>query len=578
MPSDIDNGTERYSASDALLAVLEKMGVTHIFGNLGSDHAGIIESIVRSASQGRQPFQLVLCPHEAVALTAAHGYAQVTGRPQAVFVHVDVGTLNMGGAITNAFHGRIPVFIFAGLTPYTLEGELPGSRNRAATYLQDVTDQGSLIRQYVKWDYSIRTGANVEQLVFRAMQIAQSQPMGPVYLTGAREVLEENAKPYAGRPDDWRPIEPSALTSEAVAEIIEALSAAKSPLLITSFSGVNAASVEELVKFCERLGIPVVEERPIRVNFPADHPLHLGYQAESFVADADVIVVLDCDVPWVAASSKKPSETCRVFYLDVDPLKEDLPLWYMPAERFYKVDSHTALKQLNAALDAEPPAADAKRSDRVSQASERHRKMRQKWADGRDCPSDDVITPGWIAACLSEVVDADAIVINESVTSTSAIFQRVPRTKPGTFFGSGGSSLGWGGGAALGTKMAAPDKLVVLLTGDGAFFLDNPSSVFWASRKYGAPFLTVVFNNQGWNATRENFQRIHAEGGAGMDVASCISLAPSANFADVAQAAGDAMALTVDQASQLPAAMKAAVEAVRNGRSAVIDARMKPLR
>jgi acetolactate synthase-1/2/3 large subunit len=263
--------------------------------------------------------------------------------------------------------------------------------------------------------------------------------------------------------------------------------------------------------------------------------------------------------------------------LDVDPLKESLPVWYMPAERFYKVDSYTALTQLNAALDTDLPISGAERSSRFSRAAERHRKQRQKWAENRECPSDDVITPAWIATCLSQAIDADAIIINESVTSSSAIFQKVPRTKPGTFFGSGGSSLGWGGGAALGTKMAAPDKFVVLLTGDGAFFLGNPSSVFWASRKYDAPFLTVIFNNQGWNATLENFQRVHAEG-AGVDVASCISLAPSANFADIAQAAGDALGITVDQASQLPAAISAAIDAVRDGRSAVIDARMKPLR
>ncbi|HTH97941.1 MAG TPA: thiamine pyrophosphate-binding protein, partial [Stellaceae bacterium] len=154
--------SNRYSTADALLAALHKAGVTHIFGNLGSDHAGIIESLARAAGEGRKVFELILCPHEGVALAAAHGHAQMTGKPQAVFVHVDVGTQNMGGTMSNAFHGRVPVFIFAGLTPYTIEGELPGSRNRSAMFMQDVFDQGGIIRSYVKWDYDIRTGKNVE--------------------------------------------------------------------------------------------------------------------------------------------------------------------------------------------------------------------------------------------------------------------------------------------------------------------------------------------------------------------------------------------------------------------------------
>jgi acetolactate synthase-1/2/3 large subunit len=202
--------------------------------------------------------------------------------------------------------------------------------------------------------------------------------------------------------------------------------------------------------------------------------------------------------------------------------------------------------------------------------------MRQKWSANRDCPPDDAITPAWIASCLSQAIDEDTILVNESVTSAAAIFQAVPRTKPGTFFGSGGSSLGWGGGAALGTKMAAPDKMVVCLAGDGAYFLGNPSSVYWASRKYNAPFLTIIFNNQGWNATRENFNRIHA-GGTSSHIASCISLGPSADLAEIAHAAGDALPFKVEKAAALPAAMAEAVAAVRAGRSAVIDARMKPI-
>lgn len=572
----------RYTASDALMSGLHEAGVSYIFGNLGSDHADIIETLAKAAGNGTPMPKVVLCPHEGAAIAAAHGYAQVSGKTQAVFVHVDVGTQNMGGGISNALHGRVPVFVFAGLTPYTIEGELPGSRNRSATYLQDVPDQGGIVRQYVKWDYSIRTGKNVKQLVHRAVQIAESDPKGPVYLTGAREVLADEAVETPMAAGKWRPIAPSALPPDGVAEIVAALLKADNPLLVTSYSGRNPACVAELVRFCERLAIPVVEERPIHMNFPAGHALHQGYLAGPLVAGADVIVVLDCDVPWMPSSKETPQADSKVFYIDVDPLKDTIPLWYMPSERFYKADSFTALTQLNQFLDAAghnslmQPEHQAKLEQRLAAARKKHDEQRAGWAKKAEAPADNVITPTWVTACLRAEVNDDTILINESVTSATSIFNNLPRNKPGTFFGSGGSSLGWGGGAALGSKLASPGSDVICFTGDGAFFLGNPSSVYWTSRRYNAPFLTIVFNNQGWNATQENFKRLHPNGGAGT-LGDCVSLSPSADFAHIAAAAGGAQAHTVDKADALPAVLKEAMQAVRSGRSAVVDVRMKSI-
>jgi acetolactate synthase-1/2/3 large subunit len=573
----MENTTPRYTASDALLTSLQEVGVSYIFGNLGSDHADIIESLTTAAGNGTKMPKVVLCPHEGVAIAAAHGYAQVSGKTQAVFVHVDVGTQNMGGGISNALHGRVPVFIFAGLTPCTIEGELPGSRNRTATFWQDVPDQAGIIRQYVKWDYSIRTGKNVKQLVHRAVQIAESDPKGPVYLTGAREVLAEEAVATPLPADKWRPVAPSALPPEGVEEIIAALMAADNPLLVTSYYGRNPAGVAELVRLCDRLSIPVVEERPIHVCFPADHPMHIGYLAAPNIAAADVIVVLDCDVPWIPSSQQVPNPDCKVFYIDVDPLKDTvIPLWYMPSERFYRADSAVAVAQLNRFLDTAAPLAQDKHTARREHAAGMRAKLRAVWDKKAQLPGDNVITPEWVTACLRAEVSDDTILINEAVTNATAIFHNLPRNKPGTLFGSGGSSLGWGGGAALGSKLAAPDRDVICFTGDGAYFLGNPSAVYWMSRRYKVPFLTIIFNNQGWNATQENFKLLHPEGGADT-LGDCISLSPSADFAKVAEAAGGALAFTIDRADAVPAVLKEAMQSVRAGRSAVIDVRMKLL-
>ena len=167
-----------YTTSTALLEAMREAGVRYAFANLGSDHTGILEAYAwagRSGTLAAFP-ELILCPHESVALSAAHGYAQVSGEPQAVLVHVECGTQNLGGAMHNAARGRVPVLIFAGLSPVTQEGELPGTRSEFIQWLQDTPDQRGLVRGYVKHEHEIRTGRNVKQLVHRAVQIARSGP------------------------------------------------------------------------------------------------------------------------------------------------------------------------------------------------------------------------------------------------------------------------------------------------------------------------------------------------------------------------------------------------------------------
>ena len=170
-----------YTTSTAFLEALAEAGVKYLFANLGSDHPGLIEALAKARAAGREGEfpRLIVCPHETVALSAAHAYASVSREPQAVLVHVDAGTANLGGAVSNAMRGRVPVLIFAGAAPYTLGGELPGSRNEFIHWIQDVHDQRGILRGYVKYDNEIRTGRNVKQLVHRALQIARSEPAGP---------------------------------------------------------------------------------------------------------------------------------------------------------------------------------------------------------------------------------------------------------------------------------------------------------------------------------------------------------------------------------------------------------------
>src|ERR1700760_3042799 len=226
-------GDRYYSTSTAFLEALAEAGVRYMFTNLGSDHPGLIEALAQARVEGRRSDlpEMIICPHETVALSAAHAYAAVTREPQAVLVHVDSGTQNLGGAVNTAFRGRVPVLIFAGGAPFTIEGELPGSRNEFIHWVQDVHDQRGILRNYVKYDNEIRTGRNVKQLVHRPRLPPPPGPAGRVGLVGRREVMEEELEPYTVDASTYRPVEPAALSAGVTAEIGQALARAPPPLI-----------------------------------------------------------------------------------------------------------------------------------------------------------------------------------------------------------------------------------------------------------------------------------------------------------------------------------------------------------
>ncbi len=567
------------TAATVFLNALNEAGVSYIFANLGTDHPPIIESLAEAQATGQRVPQVITCPHEMVALSAAHGYAQATGRAQVVLVHVDCGTLSLGGAVHNAAKGRVPVLLFAGISPFTQEGELLGSRNEWVHWVQDVLDQRGILRGYVKYENEIRTGRNIQPIVHRAMQLAHSDPKGPVYLTAAREVLEEEVPPVAAfDPKLWRPVAPGAIEPSAAALIAEDLIAARRPLVISSYLGRNPAAVDELVKLCHTLGIGAWTSIPTYLDFPADHPLYLGNQVNAPVpnpplAEADVVLVLDSDVPWIPTVNK-PSSSAKIYHIDVDPLKQQIPLWYFPMNHSYRADAATALEQINACV------ATAKANGKIDEALVEERRAhytaihqaRMKELAARETPRQDVITPEHLTARVREHLPPDALVLNEGITSHNTIADHLRINRPGSFFTSAGGSIGWSTGGAVGIKLANPDKTVVVLTGDGCYMASIPSVAHWIAGRYKTPFVQVIYNNRGWKAPKMSTLAIHPDGFASKSSDIGAAFDPPPDYSGIAAAAGGAFTRIVRQPSELDAALSEAFRVVREERRcAVLD-------
>ena len=573
-----------YTTSTAFLEALAEAGVRYIFANLGSDHPGLIEALARLKAEEREDElpQLIVCPHETVALSAAHAYAMVTGQPQAVIVHVDVGTMNLGGAVSNAARGRAPVFIFAGAAPYTYQGELPGGRNEFIHWIQDIRDQRGILRNYVKYDNEIHTGRNVKQLVHRALQIARSEPAGPVYLTAPREVMEEPVEPYAVDGADFTPVAPGALSGEVIAEIATALAGARQPLVVTSYLGRDPAAVPKLVELCELLAVPVLESMAYHVNFPADHPLHAGFQYHTVaqnpvLAQADVILAIDSDVPWIPAVNR-PSAGAAIYCVDVDPLKLQMSMWHVPARRFAAASARVAVEQITQFVRennlADPGVVEVRRQA----AARTHDRERTERAGLEQPRSDGVITAEYLTACVRHLLeDEGALILTEVVTNSRVVAEHLRPNRPGSVLHHGGSALGWVDGAAIGAKLAAPDRTVVCLVGDGSYLFGVPSSAQWAARRYGTPALTVIYDNRGWAAPKFSTLQVHPDGAAAKAGDFYASFEPEADLPGVARAAGGAYGVTVSDAGELPQVLKDALAVVHGGRSAVVSVQLPPV-
>ena len=236
-----------HSAAYTLLEFAARSGIEFIFTNLGSDHPAFIEAFAEMQKQGRPMPRIVVCPHEMTALSAAHGYAMVTRRPQLVLVHVDVGTQNLGGSVHNAARGRVPAIIIAGLSPVTDGGDRIGTRNEFIHHIQDMPRQHEIVSPYMKWCYELRAPESVTSVMARAIQISTTSPEGPVYLTGAREIWEGRKQTAAESSEDWPASRLGGLGENAVAELYQALISSKRPLVITSYLGRQPRAVERLV-------------------------------------------------------------------------------------------------------------------------------------------------------------------------------------------------------------------------------------------------------------------------------------------------------------------------------------------
>ena len=546
------------TVAEAYLALLKARGIDVLFANPGTDFAPIVEAYARAGETGLDfptPHTIV---HETVAVGMADGYWQASGKMAAVMAHVNVGTANALMGLINARRDNVPIFMAAGRSPVTEKGR-KGARDRGIHWGQEMFDQAGLLREAVKWDYELRLADQLEAVVERALAVAATPPRGPVYFTMPREIMAEPLPDFRLSPEPrLRPVPIGAPDPAGIAAAASVLSAAERPLIVAC----RGAGWQVLADFAERFAMPVVEFWASRASLPGDHSMHGGFDPGPWLAEADAVLVLDAMVPWMPVEQDIPPD-CKVVQVGPDPLFSDVPMRGFPADVAIAGDPAAVLAALTAEMAPPPEGRGTDVARRCREA--REARLAAAEAGGAEKP----MSAGWVGRCLDRALPDDAMIFNELGAPLAALTVRDPL---GYFGGSLAGGLGWGLPAALGAKLARPDRLAVACVGDGSYIFANPVACHQASAGLGLPVLTLVFNNGIYNAVRRAALSVYPDGHASRtNVMPLTSLDPAPRYDLIVQASGG-HGERVEDAQALPDALSRAIEVVAGeGRQALLD-------
>jgi acetolactate synthase-1/2/3 large subunit len=558
-------------AGEVLLRRLLSHGVEFLFANSGTDFAPIIEGLVEARRHGEDVIEALVIPHEHAAVSMAHGYYLATGRPQAVMVHTNVGLANTVLGVLNAAAEQVPMLICSGRTPVTEQGR-PGSRTTPINWGQDMRDQGAMLRESVKWDFTLHYPEQTAELVDRAMTVAKSSPRGPVYLSLPREALTARTDLKDGL---TRPIPAPARAAPHPADVMQAaeiLLKARAPLIISHDANRSAADFEALTAFTENHAIPLVDFWASRISVPTTGAMHAGFDVAAEIEQADAVLVLNNLAPWIPARHRLRRGT-KVIQVGNDPHHSRYPIRDFPANVALTGDCATVVAALSDAMKGRVHA---------ERTSARHRSIAERTSTRKCLLLDQAragagtpVSKAWVSKCVSDVLTReDGVVVTEMGVEPAYM----NFTYHDRYYGAAVSGgLGWGLPAALGVQLADRARLVIATVGDGSYMFANPVVCHQVAAALELPLLTVVFNNGRWNAVRRSTLDIFPDGAAAQEVVMPVtSLEPAPDYCLVAQASG-AWTVRVENGADLPGVLDAAVQVIRGERrQALIEIRTTP--
>jgi acetolactate synthase-1/2/3 large subunit len=559
--------TNRLDGGEALLEAFRSLVIEFVFSSPGSEWAPVWEALARQKTSATAGPRYIDVWHETLAVDVAIGYTLYTGRMQAVLLHAGAGLLQGTCGIHGALLAEVPMLICS--AEAITYGERPGVDPGSQWYrnLSVVGGPHGLVGAIVKWANQVGSVETLYEMAKRAGELAQRTPRGPVYLNVAVEVLLDIWSPPQFKMTVAAPARRISPPDE-IEQLVGLIAAAENPLILTESAGRSAEAFDALVGFAEAFGIPVVETQgTVCGNFPRMHPLYLGSRHEPFTATSDLVLLVACRAPWYPPSNKPPR--ARIVVIDETPQRPHMVHQVLFADRYLEGDIASTLR---AAAELAPTRIDpARRVQRMERHAAAHRKLRAdiEAAEAKAMTAE-AVAPAALVKTLRDVLPEQTIYVDETITHSRVVQQHLDWSEPKRYFYVQGG-LGQGIGVALGIKMAASDRLVVLLVGDGTFLYNPIVQALAAARDNNLPILIVIFNNRKYLSMKLNHLRAYPDGVAvkhgifhGVDLDT---QPPLQRFGEPFGMHGAEVSKLVD----LVPALRAAAASVADGRTAILN-------
>ena len=532
------------TGAQAMFDIMAREGVRYVFGNPGTTELPLMDMFA-----ARDEISYILALHEDSAVGIAMGYAEASGHPAVVNLHTAPGLAHGLGNLYNAKRAGTPLIVTAGQQDTRAMIEEPLLYG----------DMLTVARQYTKWAWEVHHASEVATAMARAFKIATAPPTGPVFLSLPVNAMEERAD-----------IELPAVTylsgarlrgdSKRIEEAADILAAAQSPAIIAGDGCARSGAVRGVVKLAEAAAARVHSE-PLNslMDFPTDHALYAGplfanaKQTRGLLEGVDVIVAIGVNLltPLVYLGERMLPPGARLIQIDVD--EHELGKNYA-ADVAIHADPGSAIEDLLVALE---PLRSGEAAEKLARRREAIAagiaQVRAKFASGAESPREgEPMSPAFVAREMRLAAAPDAVLVDESVTSTAFVRTLFELNEPNSFFYAKGGSLGLGVPEAVGVKLAMPDRQVICAIGDGSAMYSIQA--LWTAARYKLGVKYIVLNNTSYMILKGGLLAMRgasAQRGVfpGMDITD-----PEIDFVRLAESMGVA-ARKVAQAPELRPAL-----------------------
>ena len=530
------------SGKRAFLEILKQEGVDILFGNPGTTELPLMDALAVD-----NEMRYVLGLQEAAVMAMADGYAQASGKLTVVNLHVTPGLGNAMGMLYDAQKAGSPILVTAG------QHDQDFNRTEPILY----ADLPPIARPLVKWSDEVHRLQDLPLMVHRACKTAMAPPTGPVFLSLPGDILKNEADIDLMAPTRVAPnVRGDKAAIEAAAKL---LAEAKRPIIMAGDAVAQSGAHAELVALAELIGAPVYAELiPNTASFPSSHPLFRGAMGRMqpairkildqhdvmFSAGADLFALsLPSDVPPVPPDLK-------IIHLDTDPW--ELGKNY-PSEVAILGNPKGTLPEITAAIRENMSAgAQGTARDRLKAASDATRAELEKLkARAKSLASQTPVQPLALIDAIADILPKDAVVIDETVSSSGGMRQLLKSDDPQSFYGLRGGGIGWGLPAAIGVKLALPNRPVIGMIGDGSAMYT--CQALWTAARYKIGVVFVIFNNTSYRILK---QRVFAQRGYAAQLDTYVGMElndPAVDFVGLARSLGVAAdrAKTVHDATDL---------------------------